>query len=100
MGLFVNTVVLRTRHDAKDVAALLAHAKTVNLAAQANQALPFEQLVAASDIERSTAITPLFQILFSLEQPPRLDLGEAVQCGWHESMEYRVKFDLDNHRSD
>ena len=68
VGLFVNTMVLRTTIAAgEDFGALLRQARTTVLEAHANQDLPFEQLVDALQPERSLSHAPLFQVMFSMQ---------------------------------
>ena len=75
IGFFVNTLVLRTRPErAMTFVQLLAHVREVNLAAQANQEVPFEMLVERINPLRSVQTSPLFQILFTLDEV----VGEPV----------------------
>ncbi|MCJ8269075.1 MAG: condensation domain-containing protein, partial [Psychrosphaera sp.] len=71
IGFFVNTLVLRTdtriksgQHTFVD---FLQQVKTVNVDGQANQDVPFEQLVEHCKVPRSMALTPLFQINFNFD---------------------------------
>ncbi|MGK4003930.1 amino acid adenylation domain-containing protein [Sorangium sp. So ce1036] len=78
IGLFVNTLVLRA-----DLAGdprftdLLARTREEVLAAQAHQDLPFEQLVKALRPARDLGSTPLFQVMFSLQEASRRALPLA-----------------------
>ena len=66
VGFFVNTQVLRSVVDGRlGLEALLAQVRAAVLGAQAHQDLPFDELVAALQPERSTSHSPLFQILFN-----------------------------------
>jgi amino acid adenylation domain-containing protein len=67
IGFFVNTLILRTDCSG-DISFIdfLAQGRTVNLDAQANQDVPFEHLVERLAPTRSTAYSPLFQIMFSM----------------------------------
>jgi len=64
IGFFVNTVVLRSRVEtAANFAALLSQVRDTVLAAQANQDLPFEQLVEELKPARSMSYAPLVQVM-------------------------------------
>jgi amino acid adenylation domain-containing protein len=72
IGLFVNTVVLRTRVEAEETFEdLLARVREVCLEAYTHQGLPFEKLVEELQPERSLARAPLFQVLFALQADPQ-----------------------------
>ncbi len=63
IGMFVNTVVLRTRHrGAATARQLLDQVAVVALAAFTHADIPFEQVVEAVAPIRSTAHAPLFQV--------------------------------------
>jgi amino acid adenylation domain-containing protein/non-ribosomal peptide synthase protein (TIGR01720 family) len=72
IGFFVNTLVLRAEvtNDAP-FRALLAQVKATCLAAYAHQDMPFERLVQAISPERDPSRSPLFQVLFSLQNAGR-----------------------------
>ncbi|WP_281558224.1 non-ribosomal peptide synthetase [Thalassomonas sp. RHCl1] len=63
IGFFVNTLVLRVDTGHQLLADYLRHIRQVHLDAQANQDVPFEQLVEQLKVPRGTSYTPLFQIM-------------------------------------
>jgi amino acid adenylation domain-containing protein len=64
VGFFVNTMVLRGRVGARDrFVDLLARERELALAAYANQDAPFELVVNALGLERSTNRMPLIQVM-------------------------------------
>jgi amino acid adenylation domain-containing protein len=72
VGLLINTVVLRFDLDADPTfRGLLGRARTVVGEAVADAAVPFEDVVNAVAPARHPGITPLFQVLFTLEQDVR-----------------------------
>lgn len=70
IGLFANTLVLRTNFSAnKTFAELLEQVRKGVFEAHENQDLPFEELVDLLKIDRELTHTPIFQILFVLQKP-------------------------------
>ncbi|MFC9515899.1 non-ribosomal peptide synthase/polyketide synthase [Nocardiaceae bacterium NPDC056970] len=68
IGMFVGTLALRTRVEpSASFADLLAHARTRDLAAFANADVPFEQVVEAAGVRRSSAHSPLFQVMLTFQ---------------------------------
>ena len=98
IGLFVNTLVLRTRFHAAEphaFADLLHQVRQTTLAAYAHQDIPFEQLVDQLQPERSLSHSPLFQVMFVLQNNASAELslpGLAISPITQHSQ--TTKFDL------
>ncbi|MGL5924604.1 amino acid adenylation domain-containing protein, partial [Chroococcidiopsis sp.] len=96
IGFFVNTIALRT-HLGGDPSFedVLSRVRELALGAYTHQDLPFEQLVEALHPKRDLSYTPLFQVMFALDEKsvPSFELPEltvssyAVENG-------TAKFDL------
>ncbi|MFL6289705.1 MAG: amino acid adenylation domain-containing protein, partial [Thermoanaerobaculia bacterium] len=100
IGLFVNTVVLRTGlAGAATFRELLARVRESALGAFAHQDVPFERLVEELQPERSLALNPLVQVTFSLqerasERGPELEGLTVAPLEAGDRGEGAVKFDL------
>ena len=71
IGFFVNTLVLRANlNDELTFRDLLAQVKETTLGAFAHQDLPFEMLVEALQPDRDMSHSPLFQVMFILQNAP------------------------------
>jgi amino acid adenylation domain-containing protein len=76
IGLFVNTLALRTRLSGDpSFLQLLSRVRETALSAYAHQDLPLEQLLHHLRLERDLAYTPLFQVMFQYETKPAQDLA-------------------------
>lgn len=98
VGLFVNTVVLRSKIDLSEpFSVFLQETSETLLQAQANRHVPFEMIVETLKPQRALNHTPLFQILFTL-QPADSMQGDFSKSGlvleWEDSGYDQVKFDL------
>ncbi|PAJ75702.1 non-ribosomal peptide synthetase, partial [Pseudoalteromonas sp. NBT06-2] len=103
IGFFVNTLVLRVNTQYQHLDEYLTHVRQVHLDAQANQDVPFEQLVDRLNIPRSTAHTALFQIMLTTNTNFGLTDDEAIDSltlpgatlSPIQSSSISTKFDLD-----
>ncbi|MCJ8271339.1 MAG: condensation domain-containing protein, partial [Psychrosphaera sp.] len=106
IGFFVNTLVLRadtaTSSHNNNLSDYLGHIRQVHLDAQSNQDVSFEHLVERLNVPRSTAHTPLFQIMMTTDTDYGIDndtnfdsLSLAdIECTPYESDVVQAKFDL------
>ncbi|MBZ4376396.1 non-ribosomal peptide synthetase, partial [Corallococcus sp. AS-1-6] len=92
LGFFINTLVLRTRMGGEPtVRELLGRVRTTTLGVLANQHVPFEELQPMRDLRGS----PLFNVLFLMQNIPEVDLSLAgVKVRVEERMGASAKFEL------
>lgn len=92
IGLFVNTLALRTSISATDTFMdVLSKVKTTCVEAYEHQDAPFEKVVGALNCKRNLAVNPLFQIMVSQNIPLKMpkDTIKPFQLDRHSS-----KFDM------
>jgi len=75
IGFFVNTAVLRVDvEEAGSFRDLVRQVRDTALEMHTNQELPFEKLVEVLQPERELSHTPVFQVMFDLQEEPRWKL--------------------------
>ncbi|MFY1824742.1 non-ribosomal peptide synthase/polyketide synthase [Myxococcus fulvus] len=96
MGFFVNTLALRARPDsARSFEVFLRQTRDSVLGALAHQDVPFERLVEHLRPERDLSRSPLFQVLFTLQDAaPLLSLPGVTASPWDFASTI-AKFDLE-----
>lgn len=96
IGFFVNTLALRINLDGNpSFNELLARVRQIALDAQDCQDLPFEKLIEELQPERSLSYSPLFQVMFALQNAPssNLELPDITLTSLEIDTE-TAKFDL------
>jgi amino acid adenylation domain-containing protein len=96
IGFFVNTLLLRTNLEGDpSFEELLGRVREVALQAYTHQDLPFEQLVQTLQPTRDLSYTPLFQVMFALDDAlvPSVKLAELTVSSYFVELG-TAKFDL------
>ncbi len=96
IGLFLNTLALHTDLGGDPCFVELLHrVREVALGAYAHQDLPFEKIVEELQPARDTSRSPVFQVMFTLQNTPRVSIqrpGMKLNSVGGEA--YTTKFDL------
>jgi amino acid adenylation domain-containing protein len=96
IGLFINNLIIRVDLGGNpSFRELLSRVRKVALEAYAHQDLPFEKLVELIQPDRNVSHTPLFQVLFALQNSPAAALElPGLSTTLIDSHNGRAKFDL------
>ncbi|HEX8556986.1 MAG TPA: amino acid adenylation domain-containing protein [Pyrinomonadaceae bacterium] len=96
IGFFVNTLALRTRLSGRmSFRELLGRVREVCVGAFAHQGLPFEKVVEELQPERGAGHTPLFQVVFALQDASDLELElHGLEVAALDAETETSKFDL------
>ena len=97
MGFFVNTLVLRARFSpGQTYRELQEQMRRITVDAYNHQDLPFERLVEELHPERDVSHTPLFQVMFTLQNAPLPKLAmPGLELGFVRPEKAAVQLDLD-----
>jgi amino acid adenylation domain-containing protein/non-ribosomal peptide synthase protein (TIGR01720 family) len=97
IGFFVNTLALRNQvKDESCFSEILQRVKQTTLEAYEQQDLPFEKIVEALGVQRDMSRTPVFQVMFALQNMPlprELKLGNIPLSAVQDDVVH-AKFDL------
>lgn len=96
IGLFANTMVMRTRLRGDDTfAALLAQVRATTLSCLEHQSFPFEKLVEVLQPARSAGRAPLVQVMFAYQETLyRGAIDERLRCAVREDGNDDAKYEL------
>lgn len=102
IGLYINTLALRTRFSGNDsFRQLLGNVKALTIGAYEHQVYPFDELVANLPLQRDMSRSALFDVMLLLQNNEREEQGaaaiqaEGLQIGMYGEEESPVsKFDL------
>jgi acyl carrier protein len=95
IGFFVNTIVLRTNLAGNpSFRELLSQIRQVAIEAYTHQNLPFEKLVEALQPKRNLSYTPLFQVMFAVQNAPKLPKIDGLTLSQYRVETETVQFDL------
>ena len=80
IGMFVNTLALRSQVDGEEsFAALLAQVKATCLEAYEHQDAPFEKVVEQLHLQRNLASSPLFQVMIILQNTEAEEMAGGIR---------------------
>jgi amino acid adenylation domain-containing protein len=101
IGLYLNTIVLRTRFKKEEsFSSLVKNVKAVTLGAYEHQVFPFDELVENLNLKRDMSRTPLFDVLIILQNTDMsndnrsLQLSDVIVSSYDQGEMKVSKFDL------
>ncbi|WP_128895654.1 non-ribosomal peptide synthetase [Longirhabdus pacifica] len=96
IGFFVNTLVITSDTNSNVTASqLLGRVRQTTLAAFEHQDVPFEYIVKQLHNNRDLSVSPLFQVMFALQNVPSTDMKlENVRISQIPYQSQTAKFDL------
>jgi len=96
IGFFVNTIVLKqTYTDELNFSELLQQTKSRTLSAYEHQDVPFEKIVDSLNVPRDTSRSPIFQVMFALQNTPDTSIElEDLHVDLLELRGENAKFDI------
>ncbi|HEY9767122.1 MAG TPA: amino acid adenylation domain-containing protein [Coleofasciculaceae cyanobacterium] len=95
IGFFVNTLVLRSNLAGNpNFSELLSQIRQVALEAYVHQDLPFDKLVEALQPVRDLSYTPVFQVMFALQDAPQLATIPSLILSEYKVDSQIAQFDL------
>ena len=95
IGFFVNTLALRTRIEGNEsFRNLLKRVREVCLGAYQHQDVPFEMVVEEMAVERAMGQTPIFQVMFAMQDEAPVVEMKGLQVSVLEVESGTAKFDL------
>ena len=99
IGFFVNTLVMRVKVDGeKSFRELLEGVKRTALEAFRHQDVPFERVVEELSPDRSLSTTPIFQVVFALQNAPSVSQEmKGLEVEPIGGAELRVRCDVEVH---
>jgi len=95
IGLFANTVVLRVNTEQTSIDNYLTHIRQVHVDAQSYQDVPFELVVEDNVKDRDARFSPLFQILFTVNESQAVTSEEDIYLSEIPLQKSTAKFDLE-----